>query len=80
MAPVSDGLSSYFVKGSEKGMLLLDVSDGWKPLRAGDVILSVNGKAVRDGDAMHLSLDSGQDNAFVVLRKGVRTTVQVKAH
>ena len=80
MAPVSDGLSSYFGKGSEKGMLLLDVSDGWKPLRAGDVILSVNGKAVRDGDAMHLSLDSGQDNAFVVLRKGVRTTVQVKAH
>ena len=77
---VSPELASYFGKGSEDGLLLLDVSDSWHPLQAGDVILSVNGKSVRDGDHASVSLDSSDDNTFVVLRKGSRVTVHVKAH
>ncbi|HEX6809616.1 MAG TPA: PDZ domain-containing protein [Gemmatimonadaceae bacterium] len=77
---VSGALSSYFGKGSEDGLLVLDANDDWHPLQAGDVILSLNGKSVRDGDHTELSLDSDQDNSFVVLRKGSRVTVHVKAH
>ena len=77
---VSGALSSYFGKGSEDGLLVLDASDAWHPLQAGDVILSLNGKSVRDGDHTEVSLDSDQDNTFVVLRKGARVTVHVKAH
>lgn len=77
---VSGALSSYFGKGSEDGLLVLDANDDWHPLQAGDVILSLNGKSVRDGDHTELSLDSDQDNTFVVLRKGSRVTVHVKAH
>ena len=80
MSVVSPELASYFGKGSEDGLLLLDVSDHWHPLQAGDVILSVNGKAVRDGDHASFSLDSNDDNTFVVLRKSARVTVRVKAH
>jgi S1-C subfamily serine protease len=80
VAPVSDGLSSYFGKGSENGLLVLDVNDSWMPLRAGDVILSVNGTPVRDGERTSLSLDSDRDNRFVVLRKGAKVTVDVKGH
>ena len=77
---VSDALSRYFGKGSEDGLLVLDASDDWHPLQAGDVILSLNGKAVREGDHSEISLDSDRDNTFVVLRKGSRVTVHVKAH
>ncbi|HKT09851.1 MAG TPA: PDZ domain-containing protein [Gemmatimonadaceae bacterium] len=77
---VSDALSSYFGKGSEDGLLVLDASDEWHPLQAGDVILSLNGKSVREGDHSEISLDTDQDNTFVVLRKGSRVTVHVKAH
>ena len=77
---VSDALSSYFGKGSEDGLLVLDASDEWHPLQAGDVILSLNGKSVREGDHAEISVDSDQDNTFVVLRKGSRVTVHVKAH
>lgn len=77
---VSDGMSSYFGKGSENGLLVLDASDEWHPLQAGDVIVSLNGKSVREGDHAEMSLDSDQDNTFVVLRKGSRVTVHVKAH
>jgi len=77
---VSDALSSYFGKGSEDGLLVLDASDDWHPLQAGDVILSLNGKSVREGDHAEISVDSDQDNTFVVLRKGSRVTVHVKAH
>ncbi|HEV2178721.1 MAG TPA: hypothetical protein VGR59_00270, partial [Gemmatimonadaceae bacterium] len=77
---VSDGLSSYFGKGSENGLLVLDASDEWHPLQAGDVIVSLNGKSVREGDHAEMSLDSDHDNTFVVLRKGARVSVHVKAH
>ncbi|HEX6814672.1 MAG TPA: PDZ domain-containing protein [Gemmatimonadaceae bacterium] len=80
MSVVSGELSSYFGKGSENGLLVIDASDDWRPLQAGDVILSHNGKSVRDGDRTSISLDSDEDNTFVVLRKGSRETVHVKAH
>jgi serine protease Do len=80
MSVVSDELSSYFGKGSENGLLVLDTNDDWRPLQAGDVILSVNGKAVREGDHTSMTLDSEEATTFVVLRKGSRVTLHVKAH
>lgn len=79
LAPVSDGLSSYFGKGSEKGLLVLDASARWAPLQAGDVILEVNGTPVKDGDRTNMTLDTEHDTRFLVLRKGARQTLVVKA-
>lgn len=80
MSVVSGELSSYFGKGSENGLLVLDADDEWHPLQAGDVILSVNGTSVRQDDHASISLDSDEDTTFVVLRKGSRVTLHVKAH
>lgn len=80
MSVVSPELSTYFGKGSEDGLLVLDATDDWRPLQAGDVIVSHNGKSVRDGDHASISIDSDEDNTFIVLRKGSRMTLHVKAH
>ena len=80
MSVVSSELSSYFGKGSEDGLLVLDATEDWHPLQAGDVIVSHNGKSVREGDHASISIDSDEDNTFIVLRKGSRLTLHVKAH
>jgi S1-C subfamily serine protease len=79
LTAVSDDLASYFGPGSENGLLVLDASDDWGDLRAGDVILSHNGRSVRrDGGGASLSIDHDESNEFEVLRKGKRMKITVK--
>jgi hypothetical protein len=78
LTPVGDDLASYFGPGAEHGLLVLDARAPWDDLRAGDVILTVNGKSVRHGDETSISLDSSKDNRFEVLRKGKKEVVTVK--
>ena len=80
MAPVTPGLASYFGAGSEKGLVVLSATEDWKPLVAGDVVLTLNGKAVaRDDGGNYISMDTDQDNTFGILRKGKKMSLIVKA-
>ncbi len=79
LTSVTPELASYFGSGSENGLLVLEASSKWTPLKAGDVVLTHNGRAVvRDGNS-YLSLNTDEDNTFVALRKGKKVTLTVKA-
>jgi hypothetical protein len=56
------------------------VGDEWKPLKTGDVVLKLNGRAVVRGQSSSMSLESDEDNSFSVIRKQKTITVVVKAH
>ena len=75
---VNADLASYFGSGAEGGLLVTS-SEGevWKALREGDVILSVNGTPVRQGDRTRLSLDSRERTELEVLRKGKREKIVI---
>jgi S1-C subfamily serine protease len=75
---MNSDLASYFGKGSENGLLVAHADSSWAPLRAGDVILSVNGEPVREDNRIHISLDRSQENRVELLRKGKKETVVVK--
>ena len=80
MTPVTPGLASYFGEGSDKGMLVLAAPDQWQPLKAGDVVLTLNGKSVSRSDGgNYLSIDTDQDNSFGILRNKKKMTLIVKA-
>ena len=79
LTDVGSELSSYFGAGSAKGLLVLQADDRWKGLKSGDVILTANGKAVRDSSGTSLSLDPDEANSFVVLRHGKKVKVAVAA-
>jgi serine protease Do len=79
LSGVTPDLASYFGAGSEKGLLVLEASSEWSPLQAGDVVLSHNGRVVQRDGGSHISIDSEQANTFVVLRKGKKLTLSVKA-
>jgi serine protease Do len=78
MAPVSSDLASYLGVGSERGLLVVDVTDGWQGLHSGDVILSVDGRAVRNRDGS-TSFVYGKSPRSVIelLRGGRRMRVEV---
>ncbi|MGH7627151.1 MAG: PDZ domain-containing protein [Gemmatimonadaceae bacterium] len=78
LAPMNADLASYFGKGAGQGMLVLAANGTWDALKPGDVILSVNGKPVRDGDRTSIQLNSGEQTKFAVIRKGRRQTITVK--
>lgn len=75
LAPVTPDLASYFGAGSERGLLVLESRAPWEVLHAGDVILSVNGHAVRDGERTSIDLDEHAPADVTVLRKGKTITV-----
>ena len=79
MTTVTPDLAGYFGAGSENGLLVLEASDEWAPVKTGDVVLTLNGRAVVKNKTASVSLDTGRDNTFVVLRKGKKITVVVKA-
>ncbi len=79
LTTVGEDLASYFGPGATNGLLVLEATAPWRDLKAGDVILSVNGRPVRDGDRFSISLDRSEDTRFELLRKGKRQVVTVKA-
>lgn len=66
VAPVTPDLAEYLGEGSEKGYLVLESAGPWSALRAGDVLLSVDGDSVNDGGIT----TSNAAREVVVLRKG----------
>ena len=78
LSRVNSELASYFGKDAEGGLLVTSSEgDVWKNLHEGDVILSVNGAPVRQGDRTRLSLDSRERNEIEVLRKGKREKIVI---
>ena len=76
LAEVNEGLGEYF--GTSKGVLVLDApADSTLPLRAGDVILSIDGREPQSvGHAMRImsSYAPGESVRFEVMRQKQRRT------
>jgi S1-C subfamily serine protease len=83
MVPVGAELSSYLGRGSERGLLVLEVPD-WAAhtLHAGDVVLSVDGSPVRAADRsdeVTLALPRFREAQLDILRDGVHHSVTLPA-
>ena len=70
MSPIDSNLASYLGRGSERGLLVLEMSDEWTGLVAGDVVLSIDGKSVREGEGIDIGIDSGRAQCVELLRGG----------
>jgi serine protease Do len=74
---ISGQLAKYFRLEAEEGVLVTSVDNdgpaGRAGIKAGDVILKLNGKAVRDGDSLREELqrtEAGQEATLTVQRDG----------
>ena len=70
MSPINAQLASYLGAGSERGLLVLEIDDGWSGLVAGDVLLSIDGRAVRERDKTFVFIDEAKDQPIEILRGG----------
>jgi S1-C subfamily serine protease len=77
LARVNDDLAETLGRGSERGFLVLETGRDWSGLRSGDVLLSVDGRPVRDGSSARITLDSGDDHSAEVIRDGRRRQVSI---
>jgi serine protease Do len=77
LARVNDDLAENLGRGSERGFLILDVGRRWSGLRAGDVLLAVDGSAVRDGTSARIALGAGANHSASVIRDGRQRVVSV---
>jgi S1-C subfamily serine protease len=71
---VSDDLADYFGEGSERGLLVLQAESSWDPIRAGDVILTVDGSAAT-ADRLRDLADSRRPVRVELLRRRRQMTV-----
>jgi len=82
MVPVGRELAAYLGKGSERGLLVIDVPE-WaaSTLRPGDVVLSVDGSRVRagDGDEVTVALPRLREAQLDILRDRVHHSVTLPA-
>lgn len=80
LAELNEGLGEYF--GTSEGLLVLEApSDSTLPLRAGDVITSIDGRTPNSvGHAMRIlgSYSEGESVKFQVMRKQQRQTIDWK--
>ena len=83
MVPVGKELAAYLGKGSERGLLVIDVPE-WaaSALHPGDVVLSVDGTRVRAGDGsdeVTIALPRLREAQLDILRDGVHHSVTLPA-
>ena len=79
LASVDRDFAQQFGRGSEEGALVVRSRRDWEPLKAGDVILSVEGRSVRDGNGLDISFDRGRDQRVEILRNGKKETITLPA-
>jgi hypothetical protein len=78
LAPVESDLASYFGPGSERGLVVVEARAPWRDLHEGDVILSVDGRAVRTADGgTRFVVRDGERTVMEVLRGGKRIRLDV---
>lgn len=79
LAAVDRDFAQQFGKGSEDGALVVRTRREWEPIRTGDVILSVDGRSVRDGNSLDISFDRSRDQRLEILRGGRKETITLPA-
>ena len=80
LGPIDDRLASYLGAGSDRGFLVLEVDARWSGIRAGDVLLSIDGRPVRDGGLSRFAADLPGEYRVELLRAGKRATEVVRSH
>ena len=65
---VSSELEPYFGEGSARGLLVLEADESWAPIRAGDVIVRIEGAPATQA-ALRAARDSRQATEIEILRK-----------
>ncbi len=75
LAAVDRDFAQQFGRGSENGALVVRTRSEWDPIRAGDVILAIEGRSVRDGDSLDLAFDRRRDQRIEILRNGTKQTI-----
>ena len=83
LVPVGQSLATYLGRGSERGLLVIDVPR-WAEdvLDAGDVVLRIDGRAVREGAGLEnvtVDLPRFRDATLDVMRDGQVRTVRLPA-
>ena len=78
VSAVADDMAPYFGDGSEAGLLVLKADDSWSPLRAGDVIMRVNGSAATP-ERLRAARDGRRAITLDVLRRKRELTLSVDA-
>lgn len=78
LASVDRDFGQQFGKGAERGALVVRARDEWQPLRAGDVILTVEGRSVRDGNSLDVTIDRSRDQRIDILRNGRQQTITLR--
>lgn len=79
LATIDEDFARQLGRGSEEGALVLRVTDRWAPLKAGDVLLSVEGARVRSGSELTLTVDRSRAQRLQVLRDGRRQELTLPA-
>ena len=77
LARVNADLAENLGRGSERGFLILDAGRRWSGLRAGDVLLEVDGRPVRNGSSARISLGAGASHTAEIIRDGRQRVVSV---
>ena len=78
LASVDRDFGQQFGKGAERGALVVRTRDEWQPLRAGDVILTFEGRSVRDGNSLDVTIDRSRDQRVDILRNGRQQTITLR--
>jgi len=78
LARVNEDLAANLGRGSERGFLVLESTRRWGGLRAGDVLLEIDGRPVRDGSSALISLGAGDDHTASVIRDGRERVVPLE--
>jgi S1-C subfamily serine protease len=78
LASVDRDFGQQFGKGAERGALVVRVRNEWEPLRAGDVILTIEGRSVRDGNSLDVTIDRSRDQRIEILRNGRQQTITLR--
>jgi S1-C subfamily serine protease len=79
LAAVDRDFAQQFGRGSEDGALVVRTRREWEPIRAGDVILSVDGRSVRDGNSLDITFDRRRDLRLEILRSGRKESITLPA-
>ena len=79
LAVVDSDFAQQFGRGSESGALIVRIRGDWDPLKAGDVLLTVDGRSVRDGNGLDVSFDRRRDLRLEVLRNGKKEILTLPA-
>jgi cell division septum initiation protein DivIVA len=79
LAAVDLDFAQQFGRGSENGALVVRTGRVWEPIRTGDVILSVEGRSVRDGNSLDITFDRRRDQQIEILRNGRKETITLPA-